>query len=161
MSRHGTISPPPRNVNSPIPDSRTAFNLTNAQAAEFTVEIQKLHRRIARMEGEGVESKNLIDTLESSLSESETNLRVAKQQLQILQHEKMDLLVQIKKLKLDLDEITDLYEEAKSSVQKEKEDIEHVLEEERKAKENAEKARRQLENRMEELMAKKSKFMCF
>jgi len=125
------------------------------------VEIQKLHRRIARMEGEGVESKNLIDTLESSLSESETNLRVAKQQLQILQHEKMDLLVQIKKLKLDLDEITDLYEEAKSSVQKEKEDIEHVLEEERKAKENAEKARRQLENRMEELMAKKSKFMCF
>ncbi|CAG8470534.1 13604_t:CDS:2 [Funneliformis caledonium] len=158
---HGTISPPPRNANSPRPDSRTGFDFSNAQAAEFTVEIQKLHRRIAKMEGESLESKHLIDTLESSLTENETNLRVAKQQLQILQREKMDLSDQIKKLKLELDEMTNLYEDAKSSVQKEKQVIETVLEEERKAKECAEKARRQLETRMEELMAKKSKFMCF
>ncbi|CAG8775930.1 3421_t:CDS:1, partial [Acaulospora morrowiae] len=43
----------------------------------------------------------------------------------------------------------------------EKKVIETVLEEERRAKESAEKARRQLENRMEELIARKSKFMCF
>ncbi|CAI2175051.1 3343_t:CDS:2 [Funneliformis geosporum] len=160
-SGHGTISPPPRNASSPRPDSRTGFDFNNAHSAEFTVEIQKLHRRIAKMEGESLESKHLIDTLENSLTENETNLRVAKQQLQILQREKMDLLDQIKKLKSELDEMTDLYEDAKSSVQKEKQVIETVLEEERKAKECAEKARRQLETRMEELMAKKSKFMCF
>ncbi|RGB32511.1 hypothetical protein C1646_600457, partial [Rhizophagus diaphanus] len=122
--------------------------------------IQKLHRKIVKIEGDNIENSDHIGNLESSLKENETNLRVAKQQLQILQREKTDLLDQIKKLRSQLDETTALFENAKSSVQEEKKVIENVLEEERRAKENAEKARRQLENQMEELMAKRSKFMC-
>ncbi|CAG8686742.1 9403_t:CDS:2, partial [Cetraspora pellucida] len=140
---------------------RQLLDLSNTPAVELTVEIHKLHRKVAKMEGESIEHRQLVETLENSLSENETNLRVAKQQLQILQREKMDLVDQIKRLRSQLDETTAQYENAKSSVQEEKKVIEIVLEEERKAKEKAEIARRQLENRMEELMAKKNKFMCF
>ncbi|GBC48036.1 uncharacterized protein OCT59_000519 [Rhizophagus irregularis] len=153
----GALSPPPRNFNSPTP----GFDINNAQPAELVQEIQKLHRKIVKIEGDNIENSDHIGNLESSLKENETNLRVAKQQLQILQREKTDLLDQIKKLRSQLDEATALFENAKSSVQEEKKVIENVLEEERRAKENAEKARRQLENQMEELMAKRSKFMCF
>jgi chromosome segregation ATPase len=153
----GALSPPPRNFNSPTP----GFDINNAQPAELVQEIQKLHRKIVKIEGDNIENSDHIGNLESSLKENETNLRVAKQQLQILQREKTDLLDQIKKLRSQLDETTALFENAKSSVQEEKKVIENVLEEERRAKENAEKARRQLENQMEELMAKRSKFMCF
>ncbi|GBC09297.1 hypothetical protein RclHR1_08750006 [Rhizophagus clarus] len=153
----GALSPPPRNFNSPTP----GFDINNAQPAELVQEIQRLHRRISKMEGDSIESNDLVGSLENSLKENEINLRVAKQQLQILQREKSDLSDQIKKLRSQLDETTLLFENAKSSVQEEKKVIENVLEEERRAKENAEKARRQLENQMEELMAKRSKFMCF
>jgi chromosome segregation ATPase len=149
----GSLSPPPRNFNSPTP----GFDINNAQPAELVQEIQKLQKKIAKME----ENSDLIENLENSLKENETNLRVAKQQLQILQREKTDLSDQIKKLRSQLDETTQLLENAKSSVQEEKKVIENVLEEERRAKETAEKARRQLESQMEELMAKRSKFMCF
>jgi chromosome segregation ATPase len=153
---YGALSPPPRNVNSsPTP----AFDFANAQPEELRMEIQKLQKRITKMEGEKSIENN--GNLENSLKESETNLRVAKQQLQILQREKTEFLDQIKKLRSQLDEANLLFESTKSSVQEEKKVIETVLEEERRAKENAEKARRQLENRMEELMAKRSKFMCF
>ncbi|KAF0432829.1 kinesin-domain-containing protein [Gigaspora margarita] len=166
-STPGCGSPTPPTPRIPIsssrPNSRNGLNidLSNTPAVELTVEIHKLHRKVAKMEGESLENRHHVETLENSLSESETNLRVAKQQLQILQREKMDLVDQIKKLRSQLDETTAQYENAKSSVQEEKKVIETVLEEERKAKESAEKARRQLENRMEELMAKRSKFMCF
>ncbi|CAG8480607.1 1201_t:CDS:2, partial [Gigaspora rosea] len=163
-STPGCASPTPRiPISSSRPNSRNGLNidLSNTPAVELTVEIHRLHRKVAKMEGESLENRQHVETLENSLSESETNLRVAKQQLQILQREKMDLVDQIKKLKSQLDETTAQYENAKSSVQEEKKVIETVLEEERRAKESAEKARRQLENRMEELMAKKSKFMCF
>ncbi|CAJ0897619.1 4281_t:CDS:2 [Entrophospora sp. SA101] len=128
---------------------------------EVTVEIQKLQKKLARLEGDNLQSRHLVATLENSLTENEDELRVAKQQLQFLQKEKTELLDQIKALRSQLDETTAQFEHAKSSVYEEKKDIEKVLEVERKAKENAEKARRQLESRMEELMAKKSKFMCF
>ncbi|RGB23584.1 hypothetical protein C1646_609968, partial [Rhizophagus diaphanus] len=122
--------------------------------------IQKLHRKMARIEVENIQNKRLVETLENSLDENEINLRVAKQQLHILQREKTELIEQTKTLRSQLDETTAQFEYARTSVYQEKKDIETILEEERKAKESAEKARRQLESRMEELMAKKSKFMC-
>ncbi|PKC73254.1 hypothetical protein RhiirA1_410781 [Rhizophagus irregularis] len=67
----------------------------------------------------------------------------------------------MKSLKMQLEDAAAQYEQAKSSVQQEKKVIENVLLEERRAKEQAEKSKRILESRMEELMAKKSKFMCF
>ncbi|CAI2161819.1 17640_t:CDS:2 [Funneliformis geosporum] len=145
-----------------ILDSRNDFiDGSNTPTGDLAMEIQKLHRKIAKIEGENIQSKRLVETLENSLDENETNLRVAKQQLHVLQKEKAELVEQIKTLRSSLDETTEQFEHARSSVYEEKKVIETVLEEERKAKENAEKARRQLESRMEELMAKKSKFMCF
>ncbi|PKK73875.1 hypothetical protein RhiirC2_739966 [Rhizophagus irregularis] len=67
----------------------------------------------------------------------------------------------MKSLKMQLEDAAAQYEQAKSSVQQEKKVIENVLLEERRAKKQAEKSKRILESRMEELMAKKSKFMCF
>ncbi|PKY57641.1 hypothetical protein RhiirA4_510430 [Rhizophagus irregularis] len=96
------------------------------------------------------QNKQLVENLENSLDENEINLE---KQLQILQKENTELIDLIKTLQSQLD--------ARSSVYQEKKDIEAVLKSERKAKEQAEKARRQLESRMEELLAKKSKFMCF
>ncbi|CAG8490449.1 4939_t:CDS:2 [Funneliformis mosseae] len=145
-----------------ILDPRNDFiDGSNTPTGDLAMEIQKLHRKIAKIEGENIQNKRLVETLENSLDENETNLRVAKQQLHVLQKEKAELVEQIKILRSKLDETTEQFEHARSSVYEEKKVIENVLEEERKAKENAEKARRQLESRMEELMAKKSKFMCF
>ncbi|CAG8501445.1 15186_t:CDS:2, partial [Racocetra fulgida] len=125
---------------------------------DLTVEVQKLHKKITKIEGENTRHRQQVETLESALSEKDINLRVAKQQLQILQKEKSDLLTQIKNLHSQLDETTVQFENTRTSVYQEKKVIEAVLEEERKAKEDAEKARRLLESRMEELMARKSKF---
>ncbi|CAB4396064.1 unnamed protein product [Rhizophagus irregularis] len=126
---------------------------------DLTTEIQKLHRKMAKIEGENIQNKRLVETLETSLDENEINLRVAKQQLHILQREKTELIEQTKTLRSQLDETTAQFEYARTSVYQEKKDIETILEEERKAKESAEKARRQLESRMEELMAKKKSFL--
>ncbi|CAG8466905.1 5071_t:CDS:2 [Racocetra persica] len=128
---------------------------------DLTVEVQKLHKKVTKIEGENARHRQQVETLESALSEKDINLRVAKQQLQILQKEKSDLITQIKNLHSQLDETTVQFENTRTSVYQEKKVIEAVLEEERKAKEDAEKQRRLLESRMEELMSRKSKFMCF
>jgi chromosome segregation ATPase len=159
-------TPPPNQSLPPTPGIPRPLHSRNGSnditsPGDLTTEIQKLHRKMAKIEGENMQNKRLVETLENSLDENEINLRVAKQQLQILQKEKTELIEQIKTLRSQLDETTAQFEYARTSVYQEKKDIETVLEEERKAKESAEKARRQLESRMEELMAKKSKFMCF
>ncbi|CAG8470796.1 13042_t:CDS:2 [Cetraspora pellucida] len=157
LSASSTPSTPP--IGSP---SRLRTSISEGSSpTDLTVEVQKLHKRIAKIEGENVRHRQQVETLESVVSEKDINLRVAKQQLQILQKEKSDLLAQIKNLNSQLDETTVQFENTRTSVYQEKKVIEAVLEEERKAKEDAEKARRLLENRMEELMARKSKFMCF
>ncbi|CAG8557056.1 19788_t:CDS:2 [Cetraspora pellucida] len=157
LSASSTPSTPP--IGSP---SRLRTSISEGSSpTDLTVEVQKLHKRIAKIEGENVRHRQQVETLESVVSEKDINLRVAKQQLQILQKEKSDLLAQIKNLNSQLDETTVQFENTRTSVYQEKRVIEAVLEEERKAKEDAEKARRLLENRMEELMARKSKFMCF
>ncbi|CAG8537430.1 10988_t:CDS:2 [Rhizophagus irregularis] len=146
-------STPPPKIPIPLPprpDSRAGSE-----------EVEKLHKRIAKLEGDNSQNRQLVDTLEASLNDSEGNLRVAKKQLQVLQREKSDLVNQMKSLKMQLEDAAAQYEQAKSSVQQEKKVIENVLLEERRAKEQAEKSKRILESRMEELMAKKSKFMCF
>ena len=108
-----------------------------------------------------MENKNHIKSLETTLKEEEENLRVAKQQLSVLQRERNGHVDEIKSLRTELDEAHLQVERTKSTVQEEKKAMESVLEEERRAKENAEKARSILENRMEQLMAKRNKFMCF
>ncbi|CAJ0632129.1 13413_t:CDS:2 [Entrophospora sp. SA101] len=148
------------NDNALSPRSRRGSD-ANTTAAELVSEIQKLHKKIAKLEGEGLQNRNLVESLETALKDEETELRVAKQQLSILQREKSDHMDEIRKLRTELDDAQLKVEEAKSTVQEEKKVMETVLEEERKAKERAEKARLALESRMEQLIAKRNKFMCF
>ncbi|CAJ0837326.1 16768_t:CDS:10 [Entrophospora sp. SA101] len=154
------LSPPPKSPLPPIPDSEV--NTTPIQ--DLTSEVQKLNKKLGKLENENSQSQQLIETLEGALNSNEGELKIAKQQLQILQKEKANLRQQVKALNDRLEEVNAQFEHAQSSVQEEKkviESIESVLNQERKAKEEAEKARRQLENRMEELIQKKNKFMCF
>ncbi|CAG8467879.1 1610_t:CDS:2 [Dentiscutata erythropus] len=157
--------PPPNQPLPPIPQnsmSRARSSRSDSVASsDLSSEIQRLHKKISEIEGENLQSRHLVQTLQTSVSDHETNLRVAKQQLSILQREKMEYLDQIKNLRENLVEATDQIEKAKSTVQEEKKVMENVLEEERRAKERAEKARVQLESQMEQLMSRKSKFMCF
>ncbi|CAG8455777.1 7014_t:CDS:2 [Funneliformis mosseae] len=158
-----SIGLPPRAPLMPRPDSvssRKGSDSSNYNS-ELASEIQNLHKKIAKMEGENLENRQLVETLESSLNDNETNLRVAKQQLTILQKEKQEFVETIKNLKVQLDEAQLQVEQTRSTVQEEKKAMDNMLEEERKAKERAEKARLDLESQMEQLMAKKSKFMCF
>ncbi|CAG8848600.1 3231_t:CDS:2, partial [Racocetra persica] len=77
-STPGCASPTPRiPLPSSRPNSRNGLNidLSNTPAVELTVEIHKLHRKVAKMEGESLEHRQLVETLENSLTESETNLR--------------------------------------------------------------------------------------
>ncbi|CAG8806755.1 1522_t:CDS:1, partial [Racocetra persica] len=150
---------PPSTPGFPRPDSRHRSD--SSTSSELAVEIQKLQKKISKMENENLQNHQLVETLESSLNDNETNLRVAKQQLTILQREKQDFLEQIKNLRAQLDDAQQQVEQAKSTVREEKKVMESVLEEERKAKEKAEKARIAIENQMEKLVAKRNKFMCF
>ncbi|CAG8517269.1 19698_t:CDS:2 [Gigaspora margarita] len=146
----------------PKPDSESSRHRSDSStSSELAIEIQKLQKKITKMENENLQNNQLVETLESSLNENETNLRVAKQQLTILQREKQEFLEQIKNLRAQLDDAQQQVEQAKSTVREEKKAMESVLEEERKAKEKAEKARIAIESQMEKLVAKRNKFMCF
>ncbi|CAG8485544.1 4306_t:CDS:2 [Cetraspora pellucida] len=156
--------PPPNQPLPPIPQNSTPRIRSRSDSiasSDLSLEIQKLHKKISEIEGENLQSRQLVATLEISINDNETNLRIAKQQLTVLQREKMEYLDQIKNLRKQLNEANDQMEKAKSTVQEEKKVMENVLEEERKAKERAEKARILLESQMEQLMSRKGKFMCF
>ncbi|CAG8494623.1 40522_t:CDS:2, partial [Gigaspora margarita] len=146
--------PPPNQPLPPIPQistPRIRSRSDSIASSDLSLEIQRLHKKISEIEGENLQSRQLVQTLEASVNDHETNLRVAKQQLTILQREKIEYLDQIKDLRKHLNEASDQIEQAKSTVQEEKKVMENVLEEERRAKERAEKARVQLESQMEQL----------
>ncbi|CAG8777978.1 11158_t:CDS:1, partial [Racocetra fulgida] len=152
-SRHPSLTkpppvPPPNQPLPPIPQnstSRIRNRSDSIASSDLSLEIQRLHKKVSEIEGENLQSRQLVTTLEASINDHETNLRVAKQQLLVLQREKTEYLDQIKSLRKQLSEANDQMEKAKSTVQEEKKVMANVLEEERRAKERAEKARVQLE----------------
>ncbi|CAG8612670.1 3497_t:CDS:2, partial [Ambispora leptoticha] len=141
------IPPPPR---SPLPRSESAMSKTNVSDTNTTrddlaQEIQKLHKKIAKMEGENIQSRQEVEELKSKLSDAETNVRVATQQLSVLQSEKQEYVEQIKTLRKQLDDARHAVEYTRSTVEEEKKTLENWVEEERKAKEKAERAKMALE----------------
>ncbi|CAG8542233.1 10754_t:CDS:2 [Paraglomus occultum] len=128
-------------------------------------EVQKLQKKIAKLEGESVQNSQLVSELENEVTEYERELRTAKQQLDTLRKEKTESSEAVKKLRLQLENALTELEKAKS-VQEEKRELQNCFEEERKAreeerkaKEKAERARLLLESRMEELIAKRTKII--
>ncbi|CAJ0756468.1 17340_t:CDS:10 [Entrophospora sp. SA101] len=70
--------------------------------AESLLEIQKLHKKIIKIEAESLQNKQLVETLENSLNDNETSLETTKQELSAVQTQKNELMNQIKVLNAQL-----------------------------------------------------------
>jgi len=100
---------------------------------------------------------DLVSTLETSLGDSEKNLRKARMHATELARERDTLTNQIESLRGELQGAKREVDTVRRSIAEEKQTLEQRLDEERKAKE---RARQQLDTRMEELQKRKSKFAC-
>ncbi|CAG8745432.1 17576_t:CDS:1, partial [Cetraspora pellucida] len=129
-------------------------NIPNSNS-DLSAEFQRLLKKASIIENETSESRKHVESLESNISDKESNLAVAKDQLSILQKEKHDYIELIKSLSEQLNEAQTQIENAKYNVQEEQKVMGNILDEERKAKVKAEKARLALETQMEQIMNKK------
>ncbi|KAK2465894.1 hypothetical protein APHAL10511_001535 [Amanita phalloides] len=124
------------------------------QIEEQKAMIKTLNKRLSHCESDLQAHMVIISTLESSLSDSEKNLRKARTEFA---RERDSLNSHIEALKDDLNQAKHEVAFARRSIVEEKQSLEQRLDEERKAKE---RVRQQLDSRMEELQRRKSKFAC-
>ncbi|CAG8460397.1 8435_t:CDS:2 [Acaulospora morrowiae] len=138
---------------SKIPRSRpNSFVESPSTPSDISSEVQKLNRKIAKIESDNMTKSILIDSLEDELTKSEKTIESSNTLIETLKNKNSELTDQITYLRSRLDETTVEFEHEKSNVYEEKKVIENVLEEERRAK-------LELENSMKELMAKKKSFL--
>ncbi|KAH7107617.1 kinesin-domain-containing protein [Auriculariales sp. MPI-PUGE-AT-0066] len=119
--------------------------------------IRTLNKQLTHCESDLQAHMDLVSTLETSLSESERNLRKARMQSTDLAKERDTLKVQVDGLRSEVQDAKSEVATVRRSVVEEKLTLENRLDEERRAKE---RARAQLDSRMEELQRRKSKFIC-
>lgn len=124
---------------------------------EQEVMIKTLNKQLSHCESDLATHMDLVSTLETSLSDSEKNLRKARMQATELARERDSLNSQIEGLRNELQEARREVVTVRKSIVEEKQSLESRLDEERRAKE---RARAQLDSRMEELQKRKSKFAC-
>ncbi|KAG2364519.1 kinesin [Suillus spraguei] len=124
---------------------------------EQEVMIKTLNKQLSHCESDLATHMDLVSTLETSLSESEKNLRKARMQATELVRERDSLNSQNEGLRNELQEARREVVTVRKSIVEEKQSLESRLDEERRAKE---RARAQLDSRMEELQKRKSKFAC-
>ncbi|KAI6045585.1 kinesin-domain-containing protein [Pisolithus marmoratus] len=119
--------------------------------------IKTLNKQLSHCESDLATHMDLVGTLETSLSESEKNLRKARMQATELVRERDSLNLQLEGLRSELQEAHREVATVRKSIVEEKQSLESRLDEERRAKE---RARAQLDSRMEEIQRRKSKFAC-
>ncbi|KIK91754.1 hypothetical protein PAXRUDRAFT_830557 [Paxillus rubicundulus Ve08.2h10] len=124
---------------------------------EQEVMIKTLNKQLSHCESDLAAHMDLVSTLETSLGDSEKNLRKARIQATELVKERDSLNAQIDALRNELQEARREVVTVRKSTVEEKQSLESRLDEERRAKE---RARAQLDSRMEELQKRKSKFAC-
>ncbi|KAF8844806.1 hypothetical protein BDN67DRAFT_962242 [Paxillus ammoniavirescens] len=124
---------------------------------EQEVMIKTLNKQLSHCESDLATHMDLVSTLETSLGDSEKNLRKARMQATELARERDSLNAQIDALRNELQEVRREVVTVRNSIVEEKQSLESRLDEERRAKE---RARAQLDSRMEELQKRKSKFAC-
>ncbi|KAH7889542.1 kinesin-domain-containing protein [Phlebopus sp. FC_14] len=124
---------------------------------EQEVMIKTLNKQLSHCESDLATHMDLVSTLETSLGESEKNLRKARMQAMELARERDGLQTQNEGLRHELEEARREVVTVRRSIVEEKQSLESRLDEERRAKE---RARAQLDTRMEELQKRKSKFAC-
>ncbi|KAF8623536.1 hypothetical protein AX15_006312 [Amanita polypyramis BW_CC] len=127
------------------------------QIEEQEAMIKTLNKQLTHCESDLQAHMDLVGTLETSLSDSEKNLRKARMHATELARERDTLSNQLETLKNDLAEAKREVVTVRKSIVEEKQSLEQRLDEERKAKE---RVRQQLDSRMEELQRRKSKFAC-
>ncbi|KAI0078121.1 kinesin-domain-containing protein [Panus rudis PR-1116 ss-1] len=127
------------------------------QLEEQEVMIKTLNKQLTHCESDLQAHMDMVNTLETSLAESEKNLRKARMQATELARERDNLTTQITALRTELSEAKKEVVTVRRSIVEEKQSLEHRLDEERRAKE---RARAQLDSRMDELQRRKSKFAC-
>ncbi|KAF9246370.1 kinesin-domain-containing protein [Melanogaster broomeanus] len=124
---------------------------------EQEVMIKTLNKQLSHCESDLATHMELVSTLETSLGDSEKNLRKARMQATELARERDALSAQTDALRTELREARREVVTVRKSIVEEKQSLESRLDEERRAKE---RARAQLDTRMEELQKRKSKFAC-
>lgn len=127
------------------------------QIDEQEAMIKTLNKQLTHCESDLQTHMDLVTTLETSLGDSEKNLRKARMQATELARERDTLNSKLESLRNELTEAKREVVTVRRSVVEEKQSLEQRLDEERKAKE---RARQQLDSRMEELQKRKSKFAC-
>lgn len=119
--------------------------------------IKTLNKQLSHCESDLQTHMDLVSTLETSLGDSEKNLRKARMHATELARERDTLNTKMEALRRELEEAKREVTNVRRSVVEEKQSLEQRLDEERRAKE---RARQQLDSRMEELQKRKSKFAC-
>lgn len=127
------------------------------QMEEQEAIIKTLNKQLTHCEADLQAHMDLVSNLETSLGDSEKNLRKARMQATELARERDNLNGQIESLRNDLTEAKREVTLVRRSVVEEKQSLEQRLDEERRAKE---RVRHQLDARMDELSKRKSKFVC-
>ncbi|KAG8753634.1 hypothetical protein FRC14_005867 [Serendipita sp. 396] len=127
------------------------------QVEEQDTMIKTLNKQLTHCEGDLQAHMDLVTTLESSLNDSERNLRKARLQATELARERDTLQHHLEATRNELQDAKREVVNVRMSIVEEKQSLEQRLDEERKAKE---RARAQLDSRMEELAKRKSKFAC-
>ncbi|CAG7852493.1 Kinesin-like protein KIF21A [Serendipita indica DSM 11827] len=154
-------STPATSILSPGPqtDSKIAAQLEELtrQVEEQDTMIKTLNKQLTHCEGDLQAHMDLVRTLESTLNDSERNLRKARLQASEMARERDTLQHQLEAARNDLQDAKREVVNVRMSIVEEKQSLEQRLDEERRAKE---RARAQLDSRMEELAKRKSKFAC-
>ncbi|KAJ7749534.1 kinesin domain-containing protein [Mycena maculata] len=127
------------------------------QIDEQEAMIKTLNKQLTHCESDLQTHMDLVSTLETSLGDSEKNLRKARMHATELARERDTLNVKLEGLRVELEETKREVVSVRNSVVQEKQSLEQRLDEERKAKE---RARQQLDVRVDELQKRKSKFAC-
>lgn len=124
---------------------------------EQEVMIRTLNKQLTHCESDLQAHMDLVATLETSLTDSERNLRKSRVQANEYAKDRDALNEEIEALRTELQRSQKEVLSARRSVLEEKEQYETRLEEERRAKE---RTRAQLESRMDEIQRRKSKYVC-
>jgi len=129
----------------------------NRLVEEQETMIKTLNKQLTHCESDLQAHMDLVATLETSLTDSERNLRKTRMQANEYAKERDTLNAQIESLRSQLQTSQQEIVSVRRSVVEEKQSFESRLEEERRQKE---RTRAQLDSRMEELQKRKSKYVC-
>ncbi|KAL1691307.1 kinesin [Schizophyllum commune] len=161
-SRDSTLDSPATSVATPTingPDPKMVAKMEEQakHIDEQEAMIKTLNKQLSHCESDLQTHMDLVSTLETSLGDSEKNLRKARMHATELARERDTLNTKMEALRRELEEAKREVTNVRRSIVEEKQSLEQRLDEERRAKE---RARQQLDSRMEELQKRKSKFAC-